>query len=450
MAKDMTTGSPPRLLLEFALPLLAGNVLQQAYNLIDSAIVGKVLGVNALAGVGATGSIQFFVFGCCMGTCLGFSIPIAQNFGAANWKKVKEYFFHAVLLTIVIGLVTTCICATNCHNILRLMSTPEDIYQSAYDYLVIIFLGIPFTLLYNLLSSCLRSIGDSKTPFVFLAFSTCLNIVLDFVCILVFKMGVSGAAFATIVAQAVSGILCLIFIIKQVDVLHLERENMKIYLSDIKNLLFMGIPMGLQFSINAIGSMVTQVVNNGLGSLYVSGCTIGTRIGQLITCPFEALASAISVFSSQNFGAEKPKRIKQGFVYGIGMGIGYGIFAGVILFCFGKPLSLLFVTKDSVEVIDVTAQFLKYYGATCWALSLVMSTRMCTQGLGYAGRAVFSGFFEMLARVVISMTLVDKFGYTAVCLANPMAWIIGSLYMLPMCIYTIRTVTNKKAVLEVT
>ncbi len=443
MTKSMTEGSPLKLILQFALPLLAGNLLQQTYNMIDSAIVGRILGVNALAGVGATSSVQFLVLGFCIGISCGFGIPIAKSFGAGDGDAVRGHVFHAAAVTAAAAVILTLACSLLCPNILHLLSTPEDIYGNAYQYLLVIFLGLPFTLLYNLLSSILRSVGDSRTPFLILAFSTVLNIFLDLFCILVLKWGCAGAAIATITAQAVSGLLCLRFIYRRVPMLRLSRRDMRITGSGIKTMLVMGLPMGLQYSITAIGSMVMQSANNGLGSVYVSGFTAGTRIKQFLLCPFDAVATAASVFCGQNLGAGKVDRIKQGLREGICIGILYGLFAGLVMNIFGRTLSMLFVSAEEVEVLDASAKFVRCLGYFFWCLGMLNVTRMCTQGLGYSGIAVFAGLAEMVARIAVSRIFVPRYGYTAICFADQTAWIAACCYILPVCISCVRKISRR-------
>ena len=254
---------------------------------------------------------------------------------------MRSCIFHAGFLVVVAAVILTVVCSLLCPQILHLLSTPDDIYQNAYYYLLVLFLGIPFSLLYNLLSGILRAVGDSKTPFMFLVFSTVLNIVLDLFCIVVLKWGCAGAAIATITAQAVSGILCLVYIRKHFSILRLSGSDCKIKGSMVQLMLMMGVPMGLQYSITAIGSMVMQSANNGLGSVYVSGFTAGMRIKQFAMCPFDAIATAVSTFCSQNLGAARFDRIKKGLRDGIAAGILYGIFAGLVLIFWGGILSRL-------------------------------------------------------------------------------------------------------------
>lgn len=443
MTKNMTEGKTLSLILQFSLPLLIGNLLQQTYNIIDAAIVGQILGEDALASVGASSSVQFLVLGFCIGVCCGFGVPIAKSFGAGNMKEMRNCIFHSLVLTGVFAVVLTLSCALLCPQILHMLRTPQNIFSDAYRYLLIIFIGIPFTLLYNILSSILRAVGDSKTPFFLLAFSTVLNILLDLFCIVVLKWGCAGAAIATITAQAVSGILCFVFIKKRIPVLRLTKENMHIKRKDTLYLLKMGVPMGLQYSITAIGSMVMQSANNGLGSVYVSGFTAAMRIKQFMMCPFDAIATAVSVFCGQNLGAGKPERIKQGIRQGVLIGVGYGLFIGIVTIFGGKYLSLLFIKENAVEVLDASAKYLRCLGFFFWSIGILNVCRMTTQGLGFSGRAIFSGMMEMIARIVVSLVFVPMFGFTAICFADQTAWISACIYIVPTCLYCVREISQK-------
>lgn len=440
MTKDMTEGNIWKHLFSFAIPLLLGNLFQQTYNMIDTAIVGQYLGEEKLASVGASSSVQFLVLGFCMGICCGFAIPVSQHFGAKNPLKMKEAIFHAGFLSILFAAVITTACAILCPNILHILSTPENIFDDAYSYLFIIFLGIPFTILYNFLSGLLRAVGDSKTPFLFLVFSSILNIILDLTFIIVFKLGVSGAALATIMSQGVSGLLCLIYIIKKFPILCISKEHCRIKSDMTKQMIAMGVPMGLQYSITAIGSMVMQSANNGLGSTYISGFTAGMRIKQFLMCPFDAIATAASTFCSQNFGAGNLKRIKEGLKKGVTIGVSYGLISGLILIFFGRTLSLLFIKASASAVLDASGKYLACLGYFFWALGILNVCRMSVQGLGYAGRAVFSGAVEMIARIFVSVLLVPVFKFNAICFADQTAWICACLYIVPTCLLCLKKI----------
>lgn len=436
MTKSMTKGEPLRLMMEFALPLLLGNLLQQTYNMIDAAIVGRALGAQSLAAVGASSSVQFLVMGFCIGICAGFGVPLASAFGAGDGRKMRRTVKTAVLLTAVFAVVITVVCGVLCSRILHLLSTPESIFSDAYSYLFIIFMGLPFSLLYNLIASLLRAVGDSRTPFIFLAVSAASNIVLDLLFILVFHMGCAGAAAATVTAQGLSGLLCLVYAVKKYPSL-LPDRLVRVTGQDIGNLLIMGIPMGLQYSITAIGSMVMQSANNGLGDIYISGFTAGMRIKQLIMCPFDAAATAVSVFCSQNSGAGEYKRVSSGLARGLAVSVSYGALAGITLIFFGRQLSGIFIEAGERDVLDAAAKYLRCLGFFYPVIGFLNVCRMTVQGLGYSVRAIMSGVLEMFARIIVSRFFVPLYGFTAICFADQTAWVAACLYIVPTCFYCV-------------
>ena len=440
--KNMTEGNPLLLIMQFAFPLLLGNLFQQTYNVVDAAIVGRILGANALAGVGASSSVQFLILGFCIGICAGFSVPVAQRFGAGDTRSLRRFIYHSVILIVFLSVFLTLICCLLCKGILNILHTPGDIYSDAYAYLFVIFLGIPFTLLYNITAGVLRAVGDSRTPFIFLALSTAFNIGLDLFCIIVLKWGVAGAALATVVSQAISGILCLIFILKKMTFILPEKDDCVLKLSYILNLLSMGLPMGMQYSITAIGSMFMQSANNSLGSVYVSGFTAAMKIKQFTMCPFDALATAVSTFAGQNYGAGNVKRIRDGVKIGVIVGIIYGILAGIVNIFFGRTLSLLFISADSAAILDAAARYLRALGFFYWALGILNVCRMSVQGLGFSALTIFSGFTEMVARILMSVFAVPAFGYAAICFTDQSAWLSACFYIVPTCIYCINKIDH--------
>ena len=427
--KKMTEGDPFLLIMSFALPLLGGNLFQQFYNIVDAAIVGRVLGGSALASVGATSSVQFLILGFCSGLAAGFGIPVAQQFGANQIGFVRSNIYHSFVLTGGFAVVLAGGCAFLCDNILRLLSTPADIYRNAYAYLFILFLGIPFTLLYNLLASVLRAVGDSKTPFLFLVFSTVLNIFLDLLCIMVLGLGCAGAAVATVFSQGVSALLCLRLFFKKYRELVPAAADRRWDVHRAGVLLSMGVPMGLQFSITAIGSMVMQSANNGLGSLYVSGFTAAQKIKQFALCPIDAFGSAAATFVSQNYGAGLKDRVRKGIRTGIVISAGYGFLIGLVLIFFGRNLSMIFMSAQHAAELDASAKYLLYMGYLFWVLGILIPVRMCVQGLGYSGKAIFGGVIEMTARSCVSLLLVPVWGFTAICITDQSAWITAAIYI---------------------
>ena len=440
MTKDMTEGNPLLLILKFTLPLLAGNLLQQGYNVADAAIVGRFLGTNALAGVGASSSVQFLILGFCIGTCTGFCVPVAQRFGAGDYSTMRRFVFNSFIITAVIAVVLTALCAIFCTQIVELLATPDDIFDDAYIYLLVILLGIPFTLLYNLTSSIMRAVGDSRTPFLFLAFACFANIFLDIFCITTLHWGVAGAAIATITSQLMSGVLCLVYMMKKYPVLHMEKEECHVQGDLVKNLIVMGFPMGLQFSITAIGSMVMQAATNNLGSVYVSANTAASRLKNFTMCPFDAIAAAVSTFCGQNYGAKKMDRIRQGLRQGVLAGIIYGIVIGIVVIVFGRQMSMIFVDGSETAVLDASRDMLFYSGFFYWILGILIIVRLCVQGLGYSGRAVLSGVVEMIARTVVSILCVPVWGFLAICFTDQAAWVTAVCYIVPMCIYCLKKV----------
>lgn len=441
--KDMTTGRPLALITRFMIPLLLGNLFQQTYNIIDAIIVGRMLGAEALSSVGVSSSVQLLVLQFCIGSCAGFAIPVAQQFGAGNHKSMRHYIYHSVLLAIGMAFSMTLFTTLLCHKILDLLHTPGNIYDDAYRYLFIIFLGIPFTILYNMLSALLRAVGNSKMPFVFLAVSTILNVFLDFFCIAVLKWGVAGAAVATIASQALSGFACLIYILKRARILIPEKKE-RTYDGDIAGkLLGVGLPMGIQYSFVAIGIMVMQTYNNTLGSDYVAGFTAATKIKQFLLCPYDAFGTALATFVSQNYGAGRIDRVKKGFADSFALFLGYGFAAGCVMIFQGRPLSSLFLENADAVILDAAAQYLRAMGYLFWILAILNICRFTTQALGFSGRAVFSGVTEMVARVLVSMTFVPRFGYTAVCWTDQCAWVTATIYITIVCLLLLRKIDRK-------
>ena len=432
MVKSLTSGNPLKLILQFSIPLILGSLFQQTYNMVDAAIVGKTLGANALGSVGASSSIQFLVLGFCMGISLGFGIPIAREFGAENFTRMRSYIFNASVLCAIISVLLTAICVFFCDDILKLLKTPDILFADANSYLVIIFFGITCNIFYNFNSSMLRAVGNSKTPFYFLVFSSILNVILDFFCILVLHWGVAGAAIATVFSQGLSAVLCKFVIMRKYEILTTREENKKIDQELCIDLLSMALPMGFQFSITAIGSMFIQSSNNALGAIYTSGFAAATKIKQFFMSIFDSLAVGISTFVSQNLGAKKFDRIKIGLTQGTIVGISFAIFVGIILNVFGIQLSCIFLPVDDTVVLNISYQFLRTIGCFFFVLATLMIVRMSLQGLGFANRAVVVGILEMIARIVISIFFVPKYGYTAVCFADPIPWIVGVIYVIIM------------------
>ncbi len=438
VTKDMTVGSPIRLILQFCIPLFFGMLFQQFYNMMDMLIVGQFLGVQALASVGATGSVNFMIIGFCMGVCNGFAIPVAQRFGAGDYHSLRKYVANSVWLSIAFaGVMTIAVCVL-CRQILLWMNTPLDIIDGSYRYIFVIFLGIPTVYLYNLLSGIIRSLGDSKSPLFFLVFSSILNIVLDIVLILAFHMGVAGAAWATVISQLVSGAACLFYMMRRFEILKMTKDEWRIDSNCVGVLCNMGIPMGLQYSITAIGSVILQAAVNSLGSMSVAAVAAGSKISMFFCCPFDAMGSTMATYAGQNVGAGKLERISMGMKSTCLLGFGYSILACIVLVCFGETVALLFVDPSETQIIQQVSWFLAANSAFYFPLALVNIVRFTIQGLGFSKSAIFAGVCEMVARSVVAMAFVPIFGYAAIIFANPAAWIFADLFLIPAYLYVMK------------
>ena len=429
--KDMTQGKPLPLIMGFFIPTLLGFLFQQLYNMADTIIVGKCLGVNALAGVGATSSISFMIIGFCQGVCSGFAIPVAQKFGEGNERALRKFAANSGWLAAGFSVVMTVAVCILCRQILVWMNTPADIFQDAYDYIFVIFIGIPATYLYNLLSGIIRSLGDSTTPLLFLLFSSALNVGLDFLAIMALGMGVAGAGWATVSAQAISGILCLAYMRKKFEILKMQEGDWKPSARHMAILCGMGVPMGLQYSITAIGSVILQTAVNGLGAMAVAAVSAGNKLILFFCCPFDALGATIATYGGQNVGARKLDRIREGRRICALLGIAYALVILVVLYVFGDWIGLLFVDADQKEIIRLTKEFLVGNALVFIGLVYVNVVRFLIQGLGYSKLAILAGVCEMFARSFVGFVLVPAFGYIAVCFASPAAWIAADLFLIP-------------------
>ncbi|MBP3520332.1 MAG: MATE family efflux transporter [Oscillospiraceae bacterium] len=430
MMKDLTKGSPMKLILSFGIPVLLGYLFQQLYSVVDTAIVGKTLGGAALAAVGSTGSVNFLVVGFCCGICGGMAIPVAQQFGAGNDRDLRKYMTNGVWLCVIIGVLLTLSTVVFCRNILTAMHTPEDIYERAYLYIVTIFAGLPAYFLYNFAAGILRSLGDSRTPVIWLIVASVVNVVLDILFILAFHMDVFGAALATVLAQGLAGVGCLIRILRGYPILKTQRADWRWDGRKVKNLCLMGLPMGFQYSITAIGCVMIQAAVNDLGTVYVTAVTAAGKVSGFLCCPFDAMGSTMATYGGQHVGAGKLERLNQGLRACILLGLGYSLIALVVTWLFADPLNMLFLDAESAALLPLARQNLLICVAFYFPLALVNIIRFLIQGMGFPPLATLAGLFEMAARGGLAM-LVPMFGYTAACFANPAAWVLADLFLIP-------------------
>lgn len=440
--KDLTTGSPIKLMLLYALPVLAGNICQQIYNFADTIIVGQKLGENALAAVGTTGSMYFLVNGFVIGITSGFAVHVSQRFGAKDYDGMRNSVFNAVFLWGLITVIITALAMIFSKPMLRLINTPDDIIDDAQRYILTIYAGILAPMLYNAASCILRAVGDSKTPLYFLMVSAVLNIGMDLFFIVVLKMGVFGAALATVIAQFISGVACIVYMIVKFPILRITKTDMHINGSIIKTHLTIGLPMAFQFSITAIGTIVLQGAINKFGATRIAAYTAASKTEQLVTQIAGASGVTTANFVGQNIGAGRYDRIKKGVRAWSFVTIGAAVFAMVVIFFFGRDICGLFIKGRNPVTLDSSMVYLNTVIVFFIPLFLIFVFRNALQAMGKTFMPLMAGVFELVARTIASFTLPDVIGFKGVCLAGPIAWVSA---MVPLFVtYIIYMVKFKK------
>ena len=435
---DMTTGSPMKIIFNFTLPIFIGNVFQQFYNMADAVIVGKFVGNKALAAVGSTGTIMFLIYGFVVGMTAGFTVLTAQKFGAGDMPAMRRTVVGASFLSLVVGLVLTAAFMVFMKLWLVLMHTPEDIFADAYAYIMIISAGILAQMLYNLLASILRALGNSKVPLYFLILAALLNIVLDLVLIIVFHMGAAGAAVATVISQGISGVLCLFYIIRKVPLLRLTRDDRHLSGDLLRTQIRIGIPMALQYSITAVGTMMVQSALNILGSTLVAAYTAAGKIEQIVTQAYVAMGTTMATYGAQNMGAGDVSRIRQGFKASTIIGVIYAIVSAALVMTVGKYMTYLFVSEDVALIMDSVNTYLICVGIFFIPLAIVNIYRNGIQGLGYGLLPMMAGVAELVGRGVVAVIAAGQKSYLGVCLASPAAWVLASLLLIGMYYYVVK------------
>ncbi len=438
--RDLTQGSPMKLLIGFSLPLLGGFLFQQLYSFVDTAIVGRFLGYDALAAVGSTGSLNFLINGFCMGLCSGFAIPIAQAKGAGNGTELRRFIMHSVYLCAVIAVAMGLITGLGSPLLLRMMNTQDELLSMAVGYIQPVFFAIPATVLYNMAAGVMRSLGDSRTPMMAIVIAALCNIVLDLLFILVFHMGVAGAAWATVISQLASGLWCLFVLMRKFPEIKMSRDDRRVRPPFVRRLLAMGLPFGLQYSITAIGSVTVTIAVNGLGTIAVAAVTAAGKLSMLFCIVIDALASAMATFAGQNVGAKKIDRIHQGLKAASIVGCIYCVIAFVVILLFGKDMVALFVDADDpaviAEVLDKAQQFLIVNSVLYIPLLFVNIVRFTIQGVGFTTVAMTAGLMELIGRAFVAIVLVPFFGFNAAVWANPAAWLLADAFLFP-CYFTV-------------
>ena len=431
MPKVLTAGRPWRVILLFAVPLLVGNVVQQLYQAADAVVVGRVLGVDSLAAVGATGSLLFLLLGFAWGMTSGFAIPTAQAFGAGDRAAVRRSVAAGALLTAATSVLLTVVAPLLAGPALRLLRTPEELLPEATTFAVVSFLGGSTVMFFNFLSAIIRAIGDSRTPLVFLTLSCVLNIVLVVGAVAGLGMGVAGAAISTVLSQGVSVALCLVFVRRRVPVLHVHREDWHVSGHELRRHLKLGLPMGFQASIIAIGTLAVQVRLNELGADAVAAYTTAARVDGLAVALLASLGLAVSMFVAQNLGGGRPDRVRRGVVQGIGMSLVGSVVLGVVLVAGGSAIIGLFVGDGEQRVVDMAAHYLLVNGVLYAVLAVLFVLRGALQGLGQTVVPTATGVIELVCRVGAAGVLGAAYGYDGVVWGNPLAWIGAVVLLVP-------------------
>ena len=434
---DMTRGRPLPLLVRFALPLILGSLFQQLYSFVDTAIVGRCISADALTAVGVTGSLNSLILGFTMGSAMGFCIPISQSVGAADPDNISRNFWNGLYLSIAIGLVISIGASFFTRPLLAMMKTPAELLDMATAYLTIILLGQITTVLYNYLSGVLRAFGDSKRPFWFLVISSCINVVLDLVFILVIPMGVAGAAVATVISQAASVILCAWWLVKKTDVIR-RRNPVGVSLTGIspghmKNICVIGLPLGLEYSVCSIGNVVLQSSINTLGTVAAAAQVCGEKIRAIATMPMESVGMAMATYAGQNYGAKRIDRIKSGIRAGLIIQAVYSAAAWAVLFFLKKAAVSLLLGETSSAEAAASVEYLSIITTLFIFHGSLMIFRNTVQGMGFGASALASSVMEIIGRSAAGLLAVRFGSFFLICVSAPMAWILALVCCICLC-----------------
>lgn len=446
MELDMTKGSPVRLIIRFIIPIIIGNIFQQLYSMADTIIVGHFVGVKALGAVGATGSITFLILGFTQGLTTGFTVLTAQRFGEGDREGMKRSICSAYMLAVILTIVMTFVSVTQMDKLLHLMNTPEDIYDMTKSYIIIICGGLACNVLYNLLASIMRAVGNSVIPLVFLVIAAVLNVGLDILFIVAFHMGVEGAAYATIISQGVSGISCLIYMIACVPSLRVEKRHWKIDWNCVKKQLLVGVPMALQYSITAIGTIMVQSALNLLGSTVVAAYSVACKVEQLVTQPYGAMGVTMATYGAQNRGVNDLERIRKGAKISTIMTTVYSVVIYGVLLLILPHMVRLFVSEGEVAAVY---DYVKTYAVLCGAffvpLGIIFVYRNLLQGCGFGFLPMIGGIIELVSRGGVAFIAAYMRSYVGICMGNVAAWVTAGSFFVVLYFILMKQMEREKA-----
>lgn len=431
MSISLITGSPWRVILAFSVPLLLGNVVQQVYQIADTIVVGRYLGVDSLAAVGATGSLLFLLLGFAWGLTSGFAIPTAQAFGARDHAAVRRSVAAGTILTALVTVVITVVAPLIAAPALALMQTPAELMDEATVFTQISFLGAGAMMFFNYLSAIIRAIGDSRTPLVFLTISCALNIGLVLTFVGVFGWGVAGAALATVLAQTLSVLMCLEYVRRRLPVLHVHRDDWRAARGDLREHLRLGLPMGFQASIIAIGTITVQVALNTLGTDAVAAYTTASRVDSIAIAFLQSLGLAVSMYAAQNLGARRPDRIRRGVVEAVWLSLVTAAVLGAFMILLGATMVRVFIGEGSDQVVESAHGMLIVNGVAYVLLGVLFVIRGALQGLGHTLIPTVTGIVELVMRTAAAVVLGGVMGFLGVALSNPLAWLGAVVLLVP-------------------
>ncbi|NEG96373.1 MATE family efflux transporter [Bifidobacterium sp. SMB2] len=440
---DLTVGRPLVRILVFSIPLILGTLFQQLYSFADAVIVGRLIGDDALGAVGATYSLNFLILGFVQGACIGFSIPAAQSFGAKDERDFRRFMWNGVWLGAIMSVIFTASMTLLARPLLAFIDTPAELMGMAVEYIVVIFLGIPSAVLYNHSAALMRSAGDSKHPFYFLLVSCVVNVVLNYVFIGIVGMGVIGSALATVIGQTLSAVLNCWWAFTRIPIFRIRRDEMRWSRHHIARLCYVGLPMGFEHSVCAVGAVAMQGAINSLGAAMVTAQTAGERIRQMFTLPMESVGMAIATYAGQNYGARRLDRIRLGLRDGVIIQASYCVVSWVVIFLFKEPMCRFVLGDARPEVMDAAVEYL--FIMSCFFLlhGSLMIFLNTLQGMGYSTQAIISGFGELAGRCLGGWLTVAGGGYLLVCLSNPMAWAFALTYCVVMVTVVLRRASGQ-------
>ena len=443
MIQSLTSGNPTKLIIQFTIPLLIGNIFQQLYSISDTIIVGRLLGVNSLAAVGSTGPLFFFIMAITIGFTAGLTVITAQKFGAGDEKGVRQSAAASIIISAIYTLAITFVMLGLITPILKLMNVPEEIFSEAKAFISMITIGLIMIVFYNLLANIIRALGDSKTPLYFLIFSALINIILNYALIKYLGFGVEGSALGTIISLSISVICCYFYIAKKYPLLHLHKSDWKLDWNFYKQHIIIALPMGIQFSIIALSSIIMQSVCNTFGATTIAAFTSAMRIEQVATQPMVSFGIAMATYTAQNYGAGYIGRIRKGVFNCSIISLVIALIAGILMYTVGENMVDIFIKGHNEEVITQAQAYLNISVLFYFFLGQIFIYRNALQGLGKPGIPLISSIVELMMRSFAAIVLAAHIGYIGVCIASPIAWVGGSIVVSIGYFYTLKQISKQ-------